>query len=81
MTPCRLSSRTRDANGYALMRIGGSLERAHRVAWQRRHGTLEPHEILINLCGRRHCVNPDHWTPHPRRGPRSLTQVRQHEIL
>jgi hypothetical protein len=40
---------------------------AHRVAYAIVHKVNIDHIQLRNLCGRKRCINPDHWEPIPRR--------------
>ncbi len=47
--------------GYGQMSWEGSPRPAHRISWQLRHGEMPTGDFLINICGTRTCVNPDHW--------------------
>ena len=47
--------------GYAQMFWEGSPRPAHRIAWQIVHGSMPEGDFLINTCGLRTCVNPDHY--------------------
>ena len=47
--------------GYGQMLWEGSPRPAHRISWQLRHGEMPTGDFLINTCGTRTCVNPDHW--------------------
>jgi hypothetical protein len=57
-------------NGYYQFRYEGSIFSVHRFAYERLVHRLEPGRLLMNreeLCGRKNCVNPDHWhTAHAR---------------
>lgn len=48
-------------SGYATMLWEGTPKPAHRVSWQLRHGKMPTGDFLMNVCGQRACVNPDHW--------------------
>lgn len=47
--------------GYALMLWEGAPKPAHRISWQLKYGQMPKGDFLINQCGTRSCVNPDHW--------------------
>ena len=47
--------------GYGQMLWEGSPRPAHRISWQLRHGEMPTGDFLMNTCGTRTCVNPDHW--------------------
>jgi hypothetical protein len=47
--------------GYAQMLWEGSPRPAHRISWQLKYGTMPKGDLLLNTCGTRTCVNPDHW--------------------
>jgi len=50
--------------GYGTMLWNNNPKTAHRIAWDIENpGTLE-NVILINNCGSRKCVKPDHWDSH-----------------
>ena len=47
--------------GYGQIVLGGTVVRAHRVAWVARNGSDIPDGLVIDhLCGNRSCVNVDH---------------------
>jgi hypothetical protein len=47
--------------GYAQMFWEGSPRPAHRIAWQIVYGSMPDGDFLINTCGLRTCVNPEHY--------------------
>ena len=47
--------------GYGQMLWEGSPRPAHRISWQLMHGEMPKGDFLINECGTRTCVNPNHW--------------------
>lgn len=50
--------------GYAQMLWEGSPRPAHRIAWQLLKGEMPSGKMLVNQCGTRTCVNPEHWEAH-----------------
>jgi hypothetical protein len=50
--------------GYAQMLWEGSPRPAHRIAWQLLNGEMPIGKMLVNQCGTRTCVNPEHWEAH-----------------
>lgn len=58
-------------SGDGQFRVGHTMKRAHRVAWELTYG--EPPGSLRNVCGNRRCVRPDHHVRAPRKGmPKNL---------
>ena len=47
--------------GYGQMLWEGSPRPAHRISWQLKYGEMPTGDLLMNTCGTRTCVNPDHW--------------------
>lgn len=58
---CWLWQGARDAQGYGWFWDGRRSVRAHRFACGQSAG------VLVNLCGHRDCVCPDHWFERSRR--------------
>jgi hypothetical protein len=52
-------------SGYGRTRRQGRKVYAHRVAWEHANGTIPAIDCLVNLCGNRACINPDHWSRVP----------------
>jgi hypothetical protein len=48
-------------SGYGMMLWEGSPRPAHRVSWQLTYGEMPTGDFLMNVCGLRICVNPEHW--------------------
>lgn len=56
---------TRTAQGYGGFRIGGTMRKAHRVAWELTHGPIPPGAgphgtCVLHRCDNPGCVRPDH---------------------
>lgn len=49
-----------DAGGYGRFWGNGRLMRAHRFAWEQKHGPIPPGLQIDHLCRVRNCVNPGH---------------------
>lgn len=48
-------------NGYGAVKVGGSVRRVHRVAYQIANRTkVPPHLDVCHKCDVRCCINPDH---------------------
>jgi hypothetical protein len=50
----------RHGRGYGHFRVGGTMERASRVAWALHHGTIPAGALVLHHCDRPECVNPKH---------------------
>lgn len=46
--------------GYGSVRVGGAIQRAHRVSWTLFRGDIPRGRYIDHLCHNRRCVNPDH---------------------
>jgi hypothetical protein len=60
-TDCILWPGAVDKDGYGRVKLGGRMQRAHRVALAKKLGReLTPRELALHTCHHRHCVNPEH---------------------
>ena len=48
------------SDGYGRFSVNGRSTRAHRFAWEMRHGPIPDERQIDHLCRVRRCVNPDH---------------------
>ncbi len=46
-----------DRKGYGQIRIAGKLHRAHRVAFELHHGTIDPDLFVLHACDNPPCCN------------------------
>jgi len=49
--------------GYGRINIGGTIKRAHRIAYELVKGPIPEGLELDHLCRNRACINPDHLEP------------------
>jgi len=47
--------------GYGQLRVGNKVILAHRVSFQLFKQPVPAGHMLLNTCGNKACVNPDHW--------------------
>lgn len=47
-------------DGYGNFGVGGTTRRAHAVAWEIKHGSIEKGLQIDHLCRNRSCVNTAH---------------------
>lgn len=47
-------------NGYGRVRVGGVQKAAHRVEYEKIHGTIPDGLEIDHLCRNKGCVNPSH---------------------
>lgn len=58
---CLIWSSALDKDGYGLFQVSGRVTvRAHRWAYERAHGLLEPGQVVRHACDMPSCVNPEH---------------------
>jgi transcriptional regulator with XRE-family HTH domain len=65
---CWLWSASVTAEGYGRFHLTVTREqKAHSLAYGLTHGPLPPGQVLVNQCGTRACVNPEHWAASTRK--------------
>ena len=47
-------------NGYGQLWVDGRLQLAHRLAYERRYGSIPDGLVIDHICRVRSCVNPEH---------------------
>lgn len=57
---CLIWQGSTDADGYPRVRSGGKVHRGNRLMWRDLHGEIPEHFVVMHLCDRPECVNPDH---------------------
>lgn len=60
---CVIWTGTLHTAGYGNLRVNGAKMLAHRYAWQRVHGPLDPSIFLDHRCHRPACVKVEHLRP------------------
>jgi len=50
----------KDAYGYGQFSLDGKPQKAHRVAYELAHGTLDESLLICHTCDNRSCVKPSH---------------------
>jgi len=58
---------------YGTILWNNTPKTAHRVAWELEKGSDPGDAFLLNKCGLRSCVNPDHWELHKKTERKCLT--------
>lgn len=60
-TSCWIWTGTKSSTGYGVVRIGGKLQKAHRIAFGLARGfPVQPNGFLCHRCDTPLCVRPDH---------------------
>lgn len=49
-----------NAAGYGLIKLGGRMQKAHRVSWEMANGVIPPGMCVCHHCDVPLCVNPAH---------------------
>jgi hypothetical protein len=62
-TPCWVWQRSKKASGHGQLRVGKRIVLAHRHYYEQETGPIPEGAQLLQLCGLRACVNPDHQEP------------------
>jgi len=62
-TPCWISNRAAQSNGYTKMGVQGRTHLTHRLAYEAWHGAIPDGMVIDHLCRVRQCCNPDHLEP------------------
>lgn len=63
LTPCRISDRATQPNGYTKIGYQGRTLLTHRVAYEAWVGPIPEGRVIDHLCRQRACVNPAHLEP------------------
>ncbi len=76
-TPCWAWRGYVGVNGYGQIGIRGKRYLAHRVVWQREHGSIPEGLELDHLCRNTICVNPNHLEPvtHRENSSRAMLKI------
>lgn len=56
---CLIWTASKLKSGYGIFQWGKS-RRAHRVAWELTHGSIQKHQHVLHYCDNPSCINPDH---------------------
>lgn len=62
-TPCWISNRAKQPNGYTKIGLCGQTLLTHRVAYEAYVGPIPDGQQIDHLCRQRACCNPDHLEP------------------
>ena len=57
---CWLWEKSKSAKGYGQINSGGTMARAHRVAWELSNGPIPKGVCVLHKCDVPICVNPSH---------------------
>ncbi len=71
------------ATGYGNFRIEGSIQLAHRVAWELQVGPIPEGHVIDHVCANRSCVRLDHlrvvtYKENARRGEEHYNALKTH---
>ena len=59
-TPCWEFQGAKDKDGYGKIRVGSSIDRAHRVTYSIYHGLVPDGHVVRHRCDNPPCCNPAH---------------------
>lgn len=60
LTPCWISNRVAQPNGYTKIGVNGRTWLTHRLSYELVKGPALAHLVVDHLCRHRACVNPEH---------------------
>lgn len=59
-TGCFLWGRSASKDGYGHIQYRGTVQKAHRVAWELKNGPVGAGVCVCHACDQPACINPDH---------------------
>ena len=62
-TPCWISNRSGNGDGYTKLTFEGKVRATHRFAYEVFVGPIPDGTVLDHLCSQRACCNPEHLEP------------------
>lgn len=62
-SPCWTWLLAKSEDDYGMVRVNGTLQKAHRHYWEQRNGPIPDGLEIDHLCRNPSCVNPDHLEP------------------
>ena len=57
---CFMFTGHKDECGYGRINKDGKLVRLHRAVWERDHGSIPAHHVVMHVCDRPACIEPSH---------------------
>lgn len=57
---CLLFTGCKDSCGYGRIWRNGKLVRIHREVWKREHGRIPMGKVVMHVCDRPNCIEPEH---------------------
>lgn len=61
-TPCLTFTGSKGWKGHGQINHNGKRTRAHRIAYEHKHGPIPKDMVVMHLCDNPACCNPDHLT-------------------